>query len=69
MSNAVAIVLAGVIVGGSIVCAQLLDRYQISATQGGNDAPVAWRVEARSGVLVACYPQKQPNGKFKAVCE
>ncbi|MEI6200443.1 MAG: hypothetical protein WCP68_00670 [Enhydrobacter sp.] len=69
MSNAVAIVLAAVIIGGSIVYAQFVDRYQISATQGGNDAPVAWRIEAHSGALVACYPQKQADGKFKAVCE
>lgn len=69
MKNAVAIVLAGLIVGGSIIYARFLDSYEVSATQGANDTPVAWRINTRTGTLTACYPQKGSDGKYRTHCD
>jgi archaellum component FlaF (FlaF/FlaG flagellin family) len=69
MHNSAAIILAGLIVGASIVYTGYVDSYQISATQGANDIPVAWRINARTGIMAACYPKKQSDGKYKVFCD
>ena len=69
MNNSVAIILAGVIVGGSIIYAHYLDTFGVSATQGANDTPVAWRLNKRTVILSACYPKNMPDGKYQTQCD
>jgi hypothetical protein len=65
MTNQLAIIAGAVIIGLSVVGARFLDRYEISATQGGSGNSVAWRLDKRTGETQLCFlgPSTDPFAK------
>ncbi|WP_316203988.1 hypothetical protein [Bradyrhizobium sp. SZCCHNS3051] len=55
------ILLGLVLIGLSIVGAQLIPHYQITAGADGNGNPVAWRVNTRTGKVDNCHLALDPN--------
>lgn len=54
MASQLAILAAAVIVGASIIGARMVAPYQISATVGADQNPMAWRVNTITGEVQAC---------------
>ena len=64
MKTQFSIILSALIVGGSIVAASVLDRYQLAIGADQGDA-YAWRINKHTGEVVACqivYDPFKPGG-------
>jgi hypothetical protein len=66
MTNQIAIIVGALIIGISIVGASFIDRYEISAAQGGSGNSVAWRLDKRTGETQLCFlgPTADPFAKI-----
>jgi len=54
LTSPVATLLGAIIIGGAIVGAQFVPRYQIAAAVDTNGNPSLWRVEVRTGEIQRC---------------
>ena len=60
LNTPLAILGAGLIIGGCILGSAYLDRYQIATTVSAG-TPIAWKLNKQTGKLVACELAVNPN--------
>ena len=60
MTTQGSVILAAIIIGGSILGASFIDPYQLAMDGGGPDGSYAWRINKRTGQVVACQVTYDP---------